>query len=139
MVVSQPTLRLRRRRDGTWNLDGLLADPWPGPWIETPPITIQNATLELIPDEEPRSAGDAAETLEDVPHIGRADDSPFPAGGAEAGVSSPISRLARSGRRHCQSQPGDPPRRLARRSSRPEAALSTSSSRARPGETPSKE
>ena len=55
--VSQPTLRLRRRRDGTWNLDGLLADPWPGPWIETPPITIQNATLELIPDEEPTSGG----------------------------------------------------------------------------------
>ena len=51
--VSQPTLRLRRRRDGTWNLDGLLADPWPGPWIKTPPITIQNATLELIPDPEP--------------------------------------------------------------------------------------
>ena len=49
-----PTLRLRRRRDGTWNLDGLLADPWPGPWIETPPITIQNATLELIPDENRR-------------------------------------------------------------------------------------
>ena len=49
MVVSQPTLRLRQRRDGTWNLDGLLADPWPGPWIDTPPITIKNATLELIP------------------------------------------------------------------------------------------
>ena len=55
MEVVQPTLRLRRRRDGTWNLEGLLADPWPGPWIETPPITIQNATLELIPDEEPAS------------------------------------------------------------------------------------
>ena len=41
--VSQPTLRLRRRPDGRWNLDGLLADPWPGPWIQTPPITIQNA------------------------------------------------------------------------------------------------
>jgi len=56
VVVSQPTLRLRRRRDGTWNLDGLLADPWPGPWINTPPILIQNATLELIPDEEPAPA-----------------------------------------------------------------------------------
>ena len=31
VVVSMPTLRLRRRRDGTWNLDGLLADPWPRP------------------------------------------------------------------------------------------------------------
>ena len=56
VVVSHPTLRLRHRRDGTWNLDGLLANPWPGPWIETPPITIQNATLELIPDEEPTSS-----------------------------------------------------------------------------------
>ena len=57
VVVGTPTLRLRRRRDGTWNLEGLLADPWPGPWIETPPITIQNATLELFPDEEPLAAG----------------------------------------------------------------------------------
>ena len=62
VVVSQPTLRLRRRRDGTWNLDGLLADPWPGPWIETPPITIQNATLELIPDEEPPPAATRRKT-----------------------------------------------------------------------------
>ena len=64
--VSQPTLRLRRRPDGTWNLDGLLADPWPGPWIETPPITIQNATLELIPDEEPTDSAVP-------PHDGRGD------------------------------------------------------------------
>ena len=54
--VSQPTLRLRRRRDGRWNFDGLLADPWPGPWIETPPITILNATLMLFPDEEPTNS-----------------------------------------------------------------------------------
>jgi hypothetical protein len=52
IVVGYPTLRLRRRHDGTWNLQGLLADPWPGPWIETPPILIRNATLELIPEEE---------------------------------------------------------------------------------------
>ena len=52
VVVAQPTLRLCRRHDGTWNLEGLLADPWPGPWIDTPPILIQNATLELIHDEE---------------------------------------------------------------------------------------
>ena len=60
VVVSQPTLRLRRRRDGKWNIDGLLADPWPGPWIETPPITIQNATLELFPDVDPTTAGELA-------------------------------------------------------------------------------
>lgn len=45
--VGQPTLRLRRRSDGTWNLQGLLADPWPGPPIKTPPILIQNGTIEL--------------------------------------------------------------------------------------------
>jgi hypothetical protein len=59
VVVAQPALRLRRRRDGTWNLQGFLADPWPGPWLENPPpIFIQDGTLELIPDEEP--SGDAA-------------------------------------------------------------------------------
>ena len=52
--VSQPTLRLQQRRDGTWNLQGLLADPWPVPLVENPPpITIKNGTLELIADEEP--------------------------------------------------------------------------------------
>ena len=53
--VVEPTLRLRRRRDGTWNLQGLFADPWPAPWIETPPISIRRATLELTPEEEPAS------------------------------------------------------------------------------------
>jgi hypothetical protein len=47
VVVAQPTLRLKRRKDGTWNLQGLLADPWPGPFMETPPIEIQNGTVEL--------------------------------------------------------------------------------------------
>ncbi len=55
--VSHPTLRLRQRNDGTWNLEGLLADPWPGPWIPTPPISIKNATVELVSNEEPLSAG----------------------------------------------------------------------------------
>ena len=36
VIVSQPTLRLCRRRDGTWNLQGLVADPWPGPVIQEP-------------------------------------------------------------------------------------------------------
>ena len=74
VVVSKPTLRLRRRRDGTWNLDGLLADPWPGPWIETPPITIQNATLELIPDDDDdaHSNGVAPQVSERVRHGARA-------------------------------------------------------------------
>jgi hypothetical protein len=49
VVVAQPTLRLHRRKDGTWNVQGLLADPWPGPPVkETPPILIQNGTVELV-------------------------------------------------------------------------------------------
>ncbi len=55
IIVGRPTLRLCRRRDGTWNLQGLLADPWPGPWIDTPPIVISNATLELFVEEEAAS------------------------------------------------------------------------------------
>ena len=58
VVVGQPTLRLRARRDGTWNLQGLIADPWPGPWIETPPINIRNGTVELYPCEEPVPSSD---------------------------------------------------------------------------------
>ncbi len=45
--VAHPVLRLRRRRDGTWNLQGLLASPWPGPVMKTPPIQIANGTVEL--------------------------------------------------------------------------------------------
>jgi hypothetical protein len=47
VMVAQPFLRLRRRENGTWNLQGLLADPWPGPVLQTPPILIQNGTVEL--------------------------------------------------------------------------------------------
>ena len=105
VVVSQPTLRLRRRRDGRWNVDGLLADPWPGPWIETPPITIQNATLELFPDEDPPTAGE--------PAISAATS--LTGGARMIGVSATVPELGRSmssssrlypGRRR-QSQPGD--------------------------------
>ena len=54
VVVGQPTLRLRARKDGTWNLQGLIADPWPGPYIVTPPIQIRNGTVELYPCDESR-------------------------------------------------------------------------------------
>ena len=41
--------------DGTWNLQGLLADPWPGPWLDkTPPILIENGTVELVYHEDSR-------------------------------------------------------------------------------------
>jgi hypothetical protein len=49
VVVAQPTLRLKLRKDGTWNLQGLLASPWPGPPLKTPPISIRNGTVELVP------------------------------------------------------------------------------------------
>jgi hypothetical protein len=45
--VAQPVLRVFRRKDGTWNLQRLLADPWPGPRLKTPPVLIQNGTVEL--------------------------------------------------------------------------------------------
>ena len=55
--VGQPTLRLQQRRDGTWNLQGLLADPWPDPLLENPPpIIIEKGTVELVAAEEPSSA-----------------------------------------------------------------------------------
>ncbi len=52
--VAQPYLRLCQRRDGSWNVQRLLADPWPGPPLEkTPPILIQNGTIELVSRDEP--------------------------------------------------------------------------------------
>jgi hypothetical protein len=56
--VGHPTLRLREREDGTWNIQGLLADPWPVPLLENPPpINIQNGTVELVSNEEPLAPG----------------------------------------------------------------------------------
>ncbi len=55
VTVAKPTIRLRRRPNGEWNVQGLLANPWPGPiGGATPPITIQEGTIELI--EEGASA-----------------------------------------------------------------------------------
>jgi hypothetical protein len=48
VMVALPVLRLRHRSDGSWNLQGLLANPWPGPTMQTPPIVIQNGTVELF-------------------------------------------------------------------------------------------
>ncbi|MDX2035508.1 MAG: AsmA-like C-terminal region-containing protein [Isosphaeraceae bacterium] len=49
VVVAQPVVRLRRRADGTWNIQGLIADPWPlPPTPNTPPIRIENGTVELL-------------------------------------------------------------------------------------------
>jgi hypothetical protein len=49
ILVSQPVLRLKRRADGTWNLRGLFADPWPAPPLEDLPILkVRGGRLELI-------------------------------------------------------------------------------------------
>jgi hypothetical protein len=53
VAVSQPKLRLRRRLDGTWNFEGLLASPWPLPPSEsTPPVQIENGTVELVDEAD---------------------------------------------------------------------------------------
>lgn len=53
IVVTQPILRLCRRTDGSWNLQGLLADPWPGGKLKTlPKVSIHNGTVELYEEDE---------------------------------------------------------------------------------------
>lgn len=59
VVLVKPVLRLCRRPDGRWNLDGLLADPWPAPPLEsTPALHVRDGTIELL--ENP---GDAAPAM----------------------------------------------------------------------------
>lgn len=49
VIVAQPTLLLKRLGDGAWNVQHLLADPWPQPPLETEPtITIKNGTVKLV-------------------------------------------------------------------------------------------
>ena len=60
VVVAQPTLRICRRKDGSWNLQGLLVDPWPMTGMKMPPILIQNGTVELW-------SGPATPTTPEVP------------------------------------------------------------------------
>jgi len=74
VVVAQPRLRLRRRKDGTWNVAGLLADPWPLPRSETsPPVRIENGTIELVDDADGPDATPTA-ILRDVSiHVGAGD------------------------------------------------------------------
>ncbi len=53
IVIPRPTIRLRRRGDGTWNCQGLLADPWPGPKGKSnPPIRVKDGTVELFGEAE---------------------------------------------------------------------------------------
>jgi hypothetical protein len=48
VIVAQPTLRVTRRGDGTWNLEGFLADPWPQTPDLQPSIRISKGMLELV-------------------------------------------------------------------------------------------
>ncbi|HWE35691.1 MAG TPA: AsmA-like C-terminal region-containing protein [Isosphaeraceae bacterium] len=51
VLLAQPELRVSRRKDGTFNLQGLLASPWPDPPLpEAPTVTIQNGTVQLVDD-----------------------------------------------------------------------------------------
>ena len=52
VLVAQPVLRLKRRKDGTYNIQGLLADPLPTlQGSATPGVTIQNGVLQLEDDQ----------------------------------------------------------------------------------------
>ena len=51
IVVAQPTLRLCRRLDGSWNVQGLIASPFPDSGVKSPPIQINNGTVELCEGE----------------------------------------------------------------------------------------
>lgn len=75
VVVSRPTLRLVRTKDGGWNLADLPARPWPRTPIESPPpVDVVNGTIELVVDPDavarpPRAEADgqaSAAILRDV-------------------------------------------------------------------------
>lgn len=51
--VVQPKLRIRRKKDGGWNLMDLPARPWPTAVIENPPpVEVKNGTVEMILDPD---------------------------------------------------------------------------------------
>jgi hypothetical protein len=60
VIVAQPILRLTRRQDGRWNVEGLLADPWPNTPQFKPVIRISKGVLELADGPHP------AKVLHDV-------------------------------------------------------------------------
>jgi hypothetical protein len=72
VIVAYPTLRLKRRRDGTWNLQGLLADPWPDTPEMRPVVRISKGMIELDDGHSPAMALHNAElTLEPDGETGR--------------------------------------------------------------------
>lgn len=52
VAVAQPRLRLVRRKDGTWNIQGLLADPFPQTNLPKPIVTISGGAVELDDGKE---------------------------------------------------------------------------------------
>lgn len=52
VIVAHPQLRIKRRKDGSWNLQGLLADPFPQTNLPKPVVTISGGTIEL--DDGPK-------------------------------------------------------------------------------------
>ena len=78
VVVPRPTIRLRRRPDGTWNFQGLLADPWPGPrGGTTPPIQVKDGTVELIGDEAGTLLKVLTDVSVDIPAVAAGEPIPF--------------------------------------------------------------
>lgn len=57
VIVTQPTLRIRRKKDGGWNLLDLPARPWPTAAIENPPpVEVHHGTVEMILDPDSEAA-----------------------------------------------------------------------------------
>jgi hypothetical protein len=64
VIVAQPTLGLRRRKDGTWNLEGLIQSPLPGSRAGAEPsITVKSGVVELFMDDD---TANPAKILRDV-------------------------------------------------------------------------
>lgn len=53
IIVVQPTLRLKRRSNGRWNVQGLLADPWPSTAQLNPTVRIRKGMIELLDGHDP--------------------------------------------------------------------------------------
>jgi hypothetical protein len=53
VILAQPTLRVTRRADGSWNLQGLLADPWPDTPNLRPTVRVSKGTVELADGHSP--------------------------------------------------------------------------------------
>ncbi len=53
VAIARPELKLRRRKDGTWNLQGFLADPFPQTNLAKPIINVSRGTVELMDGPAP--------------------------------------------------------------------------------------